>query len=111
LDEIQAAFLAEKIIWLERYTEIRKKIAKAYRLNIKNPLIHLMKPQASDESHVYHLFVVKTKYRSQLQSHMLECGVQTLIHYPIPIHYQPPCTDIRRDPYGLSGAEHHAIKI
>jgi dTDP-4-amino-4,6-dideoxygalactose transaminase len=108
LDEIQAAFLAEKIIWLDRYTEIRKKIAKAYRLNIKNPLIHMMKPPVSDESHVYHLFVVKTEYRSQLQSHMLQCGVQTLIHYPLPIHYQPPCTDIRRDPYGLSSAEHHS---
>ncbi|MGE8648709.1 MAG: DegT/DnrJ/EryC1/StrS family aminotransferase, partial [Acinetobacter sp.] len=38
--------------------------------------------------HVWHLFVIRTKYREKLQQYLAENGVQTLIHYPIPPHKQ-----------------------
>jgi dTDP-4-amino-4,6-dideoxygalactose transaminase len=40
------------------------------------------------ENHTWHLFVIKTEYRDQLQAYMAEKGIQTLIHYPIPPHKQ-----------------------
>jgi dTDP-4-amino-4,6-dideoxygalactose transaminase len=43
-----------------------------------------------------------------LQRHLMAQGVQSLLHYPVPIHHQTSCKDIRRDPLGLSVSEAHA---
>ncbi|HEK0788547.1 TPA: DegT/DnrJ/EryC1/StrS family aminotransferase [Proteus mirabilis] len=92
LDEIQAAMLNVKLNYLEKETKIRQDIALIYLENIKNSLIQL--PITAEEyiknteNHVWHLFVIATKHRELLQKHLLECGVQTLIHYPTPPHKQ-----------------------
>lgn len=87
LDELQAALLRVKLPHLPAETVRRQEIALAYRQGIQNPLIVL--PTVHDElQHVWHLFVVRTKYRAQLQAWLNENGVQTLIHYPIPPHQQ-----------------------
>ncbi|QLQ97465.1 DegT/DnrJ/EryC1/StrS family aminotransferase [Providencia alcalifaciens] len=92
LDEIQAAMLNVKLKYLDQETEIRQNIALTYLDKIDNPLIKL--PLAVDEykknipSHVWHLFVITTKYRDALQSHLNNLGIQTLIHYPTPPHKQ-----------------------
>jgi dTDP-4-amino-4,6-dideoxygalactose transaminase len=49
--------------------------------------------------------------RDRLTKHLAECGVQSLIHYPIPVHQQEPCVDLRRDPAGLSASESHAETV
>ncbi len=88
LDEIQAAFLSVKIDTIGQENDRRKAIAKAYCEGIKNAAIQLpIYPQDAAE-HVWHLFVIRTKDRSKLQSYLTENGVQTLIHYPIPPHKQ-----------------------
>lgn len=87
LDEIQAAVLNVKIKHLDNEIAIRREIARKYLSEIQNPLIELP-AIANDEEHVWHLFVVKTKSRTQFQEYLTAKGVQTLIHYPIPPHKQ-----------------------
>lgn len=87
LDEIQAAVLDVKLKGLDKDNNCRRKIAKYYRENIKNPLITL--PQVQDENaHVWHVFAVRTKNRNILQEYLAQNEIQTIIHYPIPPHKQ-----------------------
>ena len=87
LDEIQAAVLDVKLKYLDSDNAKRKEIAQYYLQNIKNPLISL--PQTySENSHVWHLFVVMVKDRARFQSYLNDNGIQTIIHYPIPPHKQ-----------------------
>lgn len=87
LDEMQAAMLAVKLLRLDQDIARRRSISLRYRREIKNPKIML--PDAkSEEAHVWHLFVVRTGKRDDLQSHLLQQGVNTSIHYPIPPHKQ-----------------------
>lgn len=85
LDEIQAALLSVK---LSHYSELRKErsdIANKYLKNIDNKEIKL--PTIRDKSqHVWHLFVIRTGKRDKFQSYLLEKGIDTQIHYPIPPH-------------------------
>ena len=108
LDELQAAILSARLPWLSIFTARRRAIAKKYHLAIKNP--HLVLPALPEEegSHVYHLFVVNCQQREQLRSHLHAHGVQTLSHYPVPVHHQQPCIGMVRDPGGLPNAEQHA---
>jgi dTDP-4-amino-4,6-dideoxygalactose transaminase len=87
LDELQAAFLNVKLKYIQQDIQGRRKVANYYLDNIKNPSIIL--PQVvNGEGHVWHLFVIQTKEREDLQKYLLKNGVQTLIHYPIPPHKQ-----------------------
>lgn len=87
LDDIQAAILSVKLQGLDEDNERRKEIAKFYLDQIKHPDIVL--PEVANwDSHVFHLFVVRTERRDELQKHLQEKGVQTLIHYPVPPHKQ-----------------------
>ncbi|AZF15100.1 DegT/DnrJ/EryC1/StrS aminotransferase family protein [Pseudomonas sp. R3-18-08] len=92
LDEIQAAMLSVKLKYLQAQTDARRRVAAIYMAGIKNPLIKLPLDSSVDvmnyTSHVWHLFVVRSEMREALQRHLAECGVQTLIHYPIPPHQQ-----------------------
>ncbi|RAX53719.1 DegT/DnrJ/EryC1/StrS family aminotransferase [Helicobacter sp. 11-8110] len=87
LDEIQAAILDLKLQFLDADNQQRREIAKIYRENIKNEKIVLPKSY-KEESHVWHLFVIRTKDRDKLQEYLKIKGIQTLIHYPIPPHKQ-----------------------
>jgi len=87
LDELQAAVLRVKLPFLDSDNQRRREISKYYIENIKNANIIL--PFIEDElSHVWHVFVVRTKNRNKLQAYLAENSIQTLIHYPIPPHKQ-----------------------
>lgn len=88
LDEIQAAMLSAKLNHLMQETIHRQTIANYYLDNIKNPYIQLPQKPNKDEQHVWHLFVIRTQYREQLQEYLSNRGIQTLIHYPIAPHKQ-----------------------
>jgi len=108
LDEIQAALLSERLKWLEKFNDRRRQIAQRYFEEIKNPLIqHLAKPQ-EQSAHVYHLFVLTCPWRDQLIEHLRQSKIQTLIHYPIPIHLQRSSQSLKWDPAGLASSETHA---
>jgi dTDP-4-amino-4,6-dideoxygalactose transaminase len=108
LDEIQAAMLSVRLKVLNEFTERKKAIARAYGKGIENPRIRLLAPPAQEAGHVYHLFVVTCDERDRLVEYMRARGIETLIHYPIPVHLQPPCVDLRRDPLGLNHTEQHS---
>lgn len=87
LDEIQAAMLRVKLNYLVSETTRRQNIAARYLTEMNNIAITL--PHLTEEkAHVWHLFVIRSKKRSELQAYLTEQGVQTLIHYPIPPHKQ-----------------------
>ncbi len=87
LDELQAAVLAHKLKRLDADNEKRCQIAKHYLEKIQNVDIDLPIFGAPREN-VWHVFPLFSKYRDELQKHLKECGVETLIHYPIPPHKQ-----------------------
>lgn len=100
LDELQAAMLRVKLRHLEAETVRRQQIAAMYCEGINNPYIVLpldavaLNIQHSSlniqyyKQHVWHLFVVRCENREALQQHLVDKGIQTLIHYPIPPHKQ-----------------------
>ena len=85
LDEIQAALLRVKIRHFNEITNEKISIAKKYLKGIKNKLIKLPKNDINCSS-VWHLFVIEVEDRDKFVKHMLNCGVKTDIHYPIPPH-------------------------
>ena len=89
LDEIQAAFLRVKMPHLDADNDVRRKIAGRYRAEINNPNVKLpLEPKVAEEC-VWHVFPVLVEKRDLFQSYLLERGIQTVIHYPIPPHRQP----------------------
>jgi dTDP-4-amino-4,6-dideoxygalactose transaminase len=91
LDEIQAAILRARLPRLAGWTARRRSLAAAYRSLLDGGSIS--PPVVSDPGHVYHLFVVRTaggaSRRAALQRHLKERGIETLVHYPVPIPRQP----------------------
>ena len=87
LDEMQAAILRARLPFLPRWTGRRRAIAANYRAALAASALHV--PREFDTGHVYHLFPVLTDHRDAFQAHMRERGVETLIHYPVPIPRQP----------------------
>lgn len=87
LDEIQAAFLDIKLKTLDRDTNKRRAIAIQYINGIKNPKIVVPK-YSGNKDHVFHLFVILTDNREDLQNYLLENDIESMIHYPTPPHKQ-----------------------
>ncbi|MFV8370293.1 DegT/DnrJ/EryC1/StrS family aminotransferase [Flavobacterium sp. LB2R40] len=87
LDELQAAFLNVKLPKLDAENEKRRIIAKRYLSEINNDKIILPNWDLSN-NHVFHLFVIRTQNRLNLQEYLLQHNIQTVIHYPIPPHNQ-----------------------
>ena len=108
LDEIQAAMLSERLKLLPEFTTRRRQIAETYRSGIDNPHVQLLVEPEDQFAHVYHLFVIICDQREAMQEHLQKNQIQSLIHYPIPIHKQEPCLSIAIDPQGLSKSEQYA---
>ena len=87
LDELQAAFLNIKLKQLDSENEFRRSMAKRYLSEIKNEKI-IMPSWDLSQNHVFHLFVIRTSNRLELQNFLKENGIETMIHYPIPPHKQ-----------------------
>ena len=91
LDEIQAAVLRVKLKKIEQDIEKRRQVATAYLNGITNKNI-ILPFVTNRKAHVWHLFVIRTKNRDELQQYLTDHGIQTLIHYPIPPHKQKAYT-------------------
>jgi dTDP-4-amino-4,6-dideoxygalactose transaminase len=102
LDTIQAAVLAVKLPYLDRWNAYRERLADAYRERLAGLPIDLP-PVEEDGRHVYHLFVIGTENRDALRAALAADGIETGIHYPIPLHHQPP---LRGLGYGTAAFPH-----
>ena len=87
MSEPDAAVLDVKLKYLDEDNKKRQELAAFYYDNINNPLITLPS-RIPNENNVYHQFPVFCERRDELQKHLTDNGVQTLIHYPIPPHHQ-----------------------
>ena len=88
LDELQAALLRVKLQHIDADNARRREIALRDRREIKNPAVRLPSVRVGEDSHVWHLFVVRVPDRAAFQQRLLDKGVHTAIHYPIAPHLQ-----------------------
>ena len=89
LDEIQAAVLRVKLKHLDAWNEARKRNALAYRENLRSVTSVELPPEVPNSRHVYNQFVIRSKRRDELMSHLKEQGIGTEIYYPAPLHVLP----------------------
>ncbi len=91
LDEMQAAILRVKLRHLNRWNELRRTKARLY----DSLLREVVRPIEADYArHVYHLYVVRSRRRDQLQRFLAERGIGSFIHYPVPVHLQEAYRDL-----------------
>ncbi|MBL4658129.1 MAG: DegT/DnrJ/EryC1/StrS family aminotransferase, partial [Flavobacteriales bacterium] len=88
LDEIQAAILRVKLRTLDKDNSLRAKWAGIYNEELTNMALDLPTVH-KDVTHVYHQFVIRSPVRDELKENLEQKGINTLIHYPVPIHLQP----------------------
>lgn len=95
LDELQAAFLSIKLKQLDADNDKRRDLAKYYLSYIKNDKI-ILPYYNNSKNHVFHVFVIRTTRRNELQEYLLKHDIQTVIHYPIPPHRQEALTEFSK---------------
>jgi dTDP-4-amino-4,6-dideoxygalactose transaminase len=96
LDEMQAAILRERLTMLPGWTERRRALAREYRAALAG-VNAIVVPPERDPGHVYHLFPVRSAARERLQQRLHAGGIETLIHYPVPIPRQPALASQKPD--------------
>jgi dTDP-4-amino-4,6-dideoxygalactose transaminase len=89
LDECQAAFLSVKLKYLDEVIRQRQQIASMYNSVLKESNEIVLPHVHPKVSHAYHLYVIRTKQREQLQRYLKANGIGSLIHYPVAVHLQP----------------------
>jgi dTDP-4-amino-4,6-dideoxygalactose transaminase len=88
LDELQAALLRVRLPRIDAENARRREIAGRYGAMIRHPEVALPQIAKDEREQVWHLFVIRSARRDALRSHLSACGVQTMVHYPIPPHAQ-----------------------
>lgn len=110
LDELQAAFLRVKLKKLNEWNNRRKKLAASYIELLNSNAIRLPFEPTWAES-VWHLFVIRTTKRQDIQDKLAKLGIQTMIHYPIPPHLQPAykLLQLEKGSFPLTEAIHNEV--
>ena len=108
LDELQAAFLNVKLRYIGLDISARRKVANYYLEKINNSSIILPHVNSTDE-HVWHLFVIRTKKRDELQKYLNSNNVQTLIHYPIPLYKQKAYSEYNNLRFPITELIHNEV--
>jgi dTDP-4-amino-4,6-dideoxygalactose transaminase len=106
MEGLQGLVLNHKLPLLEDWTQARRHFARRYRQSLAD--LPLKLPQPADGDHVYHLYVVRTENRDPLRDFLLEHGVETGIHYPVPLHRQPCLLQYSRGPGSYPVSERYA---
>lgn len=93
LDEIQAAILRVKLPYLDKWNNLRRQKAIYYKENLE--FENIISPYENDHcTHVYHLFILQSKYRKQLTQYLTNHGVANGRYYPVPLHLQKAFTSL-----------------
>lgn len=93
LDEVQAEFLRIKLKYLDKWNADRRRIVKLYLEKINNNKLILPFVNSAYES-VWHVMPIRSEYRDELKKYLEDKGINTLIHYPVPIHLQKAYNDL-----------------
>ncbi|MCA5004110.1 DegT/DnrJ/EryC1/StrS family aminotransferase [Sphingobacterium bovistauri] len=109
LDEIQAAVLDVKLKYIDEENAVRRMIAKRYNKEIVNPKLQLPEIPNDEQEHVWHVYVVRSVDRDELQQYLTDNGVQTVIHYPIPPHKQKAYAEWNNKSYPISEQMHDEV--
>ena len=88
MEALQGAVLGVKLNHLDDWNDARRGIAAIYRAELEDAGLRLLENRAGYES-VHHIFPVFTERRDELREHLLQAGIGTGLHYPIPVHLQP----------------------
>lgn len=88
LDEIQAAILRIKLKKLDKDNARRRRLAEVYNEDLSNTSLALPKTR-KNVTHVYHLYVIRSRKRNELLTFLREKNIYASIHYPAPVHLQP----------------------
>lgn len=110
LDELQAAFLNEKLPLLEKWTQERQSIADLYHESFAGLSVSLPETPVGYR-HSWHLYVIRTPKRGQLQKSLSEAGIDTLIHYPVPVHFQDAYREMGHNPGDFPASEKAASEV
>ena len=110
MEAFQGAILRVKLRHLDRWTERRRAIVSKY-----NELLADSDVQRPAEMpwarHVYHVYTIRSSERDVLQQALHEAGIQTGIHYPVPVHLQPAYSDLGYGPGDLPHSEKAATQV
>jgi len=108
LDELQAAILRVGLRQLDDDNAERQRLADRYLSRLRLPALPVSRPRTD---HVYHLFVARHPNRDALREELRRRGVETLVHYPIPVHLQPAYAHLRGRPGDLAETERAAREV
>lgn len=109
LDEIQCAILAAQLPFVRQWNERRREIAARYTAGLHD--VVQTPVESVGNNHVFHLYVIQTRERDAMQSYLMDEGIQTLIHYPIPSHLQNAYAYLGGKPGSLPATERAAKRI
>src|SRR5205085_5180191 len=94
-DELQAEILLRKVEHLDAWNERRRQLASLYLERLAGADV-VLPVEAEGRKHCWHLFVVLAPDREAFRARLRERGVETLVHYPEPIHLQPAYAHLPR---------------
>ncbi|MEO1352672.1 MAG: DegT/DnrJ/EryC1/StrS family aminotransferase [Cyanobacteria bacterium J06635_15] len=110
MDTLQAAILRYRLTELEGVIEKRRQNASLYRQTIDQTHAFIPEDQP-EEFNTYHTFVIQTDQREGLKAYLSDHGIETAIHYPVPIHLQPASKDLNYGSGSFPATEDQAAKI
>ena len=110
MEGLQGAILRVKLRHLEPWTEARRTIAAKYNELLADS--ELVRPSEMPWArHVYHAYTLRSDDRDALQAALQEKGIQTGIHYPMPVHLQPAYAELVQMPQSLPESEKAAAEV
>ena len=93
MDTLQATILEYRLSRLSQVIEKRRKNADMYRELLNSSQIHIPE-EREEEFNTYHTFVIQCDKRNELKRYLMKQGIETAIHYPVPIHLQPAASHL-----------------
>lgn len=98
-----------KLKYIDEENEARRKIAKRFISEIKNPKIILPENPSYEKEHIWHVFVILCKNRDDLKTYLTAKGIQTIIHYPIPPHQQQAYHELKNLSFPITEKMHKEV--
>ncbi|WP_308288559.1 DegT/DnrJ/EryC1/StrS family aminotransferase [Streptomyces macrolidinus] len=111
LDEVQAAVLRVRLTRLDEWNARRATLADIYLTELRDAPGLTLPATAPDTEPVWHLFTVRTPRRDALRDHLARCGIETLTHYPVPVHLSPAYATAGHEAGSLPLAERVAREV